>query len=470
MHADAVLPPRHRARQHPAARRAAPLLLDFGAARRVIGDMTQAITVDPQARLCADRAVRRRRDDGAGRVDRPLRARLRRLLRDHRQDADVVGRAADGRPARAARGRGRGPLQRRASCARSTPRSRCAPATGRRPSASSAPCSTPTCRRSPRTTRATAAGCRTRPSPARWRLRRRRRRSARPPAFAAVVATTVAATVPDTAPAPSVEPSAWREPSAWSASQTSIELPTLEPAASVERAADSDGSASPATVGARRNPAATLADRYRHRRGDRDRRALRLAPAARPGAGRRQRRALVDRDAGGRPPSLRRRRRRRRPSRRPAPPRPSRRRPRHRADATGAVDSPTPASPAPSAAPALVERTPIERSQRSRHRPATAAKIDPPADAAPAPPTAAPVERATVDGDAAQAPRPRRRVRTTASRVAGASTSARSNAAAPKPTEPRTPTVSARCSDILQKASLEPLTATEAAYLKRECR
>jgi hypothetical protein len=27
-----------------------------------------------------------------------------------------------------------------------------------------------------------------------------------------------------------------------------------------------------------------------------------------------------------------------------------------------------------------------------------------------------------------------------------------------------------RCSDILQKASLEALTADEAAYLKRECR
>ena len=41
----AVLPPRHRARQHPAARRRGPLLLDFGAARRVIGDMTHAMTV-----------------------------------------------------------------------------------------------------------------------------------------------------------------------------------------------------------------------------------------------------------------------------------------------------------------------------------------------------------------------------------------------------------------------------------------
>jgi hypothetical protein len=28
----------------------------------------------------------------------------------------------------------------------------------------------------------------------------------------------------------------------------------------------------------------------------------------------------------------------------------------------------------------------------------------------------------------------------------------------------------ARCSDILQKASLEPLTADEAAFLRRECR
>jgi hypothetical protein len=41
-----VLPPRHRAGQHPAAgRQQRPLLLDFGAARRVIGDMTQALTV-----------------------------------------------------------------------------------------------------------------------------------------------------------------------------------------------------------------------------------------------------------------------------------------------------------------------------------------------------------------------------------------------------------------------------------------
>jgi serine/threonine protein kinase len=40
----------------------------------------------------------------------------------------------------------------------------------------------------------------------------------------------------------------------------------------------------------------------------------------------------------------------------------------------------------------------------------------------------------------------------------------------PRIDTPRRPTGGARCSDILQKASLEPLTAEEAAYLKRECR
>jgi hypothetical protein len=35
---------------------------------------------------------------------------------------------------------------------------------------------------------------------------------------------------------------------------------------------------------------------------------------------------------------------------------------------------------------------------------------------------------------------------------------------------PRTSSIGSRCSDILQKASLEPLTGEEAAYLKRECR
>ena len=47
---------------------------------------------------------------------------------------------------------------------------------------------------------------------------------------------------------------------------------------------------------------------------------------------------------------------------------------------------------------------------------------------------------------------------------------ARADTAASHPAATRTrPPVGARCSDILQKASLEPLTAEEAAYLKREC-
>ncbi len=42
--------------------------------------------------------------------------------------------------------------------------------------------------------------------------------------------------------------------------------------------------------------------------------------------------------------------------------------------------------------------------------------------------------------------------------------------AEPHAETPRRPAAGARCSDILQKASLEPLTAEEADYLKRECR
>ena len=41
---------------------------------------------------------------------------------------------------------------------------------------------------------------------------------------------------------------------------------------------------------------------------------------------------------------------------------------------------------------------------------------------------------------------------------------------APKPAPTNTAVNKARCSDILQKASLEPLTASEAEYLKKECR
>jgi hypothetical protein len=44
---------------------------------------------------------------------------------------------------------------------------------------------------------------------------------------------------------------------------------------------------------------------------------------------------------------------------------------------------------------------------------------------------------------------------------------ARAESAKPAPTSDG---AAARCGDILQKASLEPLSAAEVSYLKRECR
>ena len=242
-----------------------------------------------------------------------------------------------------------------------------------------------------------------------------------PPALTA----TAAATVPYTTPTPSIEPSAWSEPS------TSTELPAWsEPPTFPEPP-------SPATVGARRNPAATLLIGvavvaviatvalfvWLQQRGPASINAGNAASAiATPAA------------ASFAAPSL--------PT--PVASAPTR---------TTAAKAPTP----------LVERTPAETP------PAVEAKIDLPPDAAPVPPTAVPVERATVDGEAASGvatapPRPAR-PRREAPPPARAD-----NAAVPKPAAPLAPAVSARCSDILQKASLEPLTATEAAYLKRECR
>jgi serine/threonine protein kinase len=262
---------------------------------------------------------------------------------------------------------------------------------------------------------------------------------ARPPAFEATAAKTALATVPDAPPTPSVEPSTWSEPSSWSESPTSIELPTAsqlpgssEPPASMELP-------SPATVGASRNPAATLLIgvaviaviatvvlfAWLQQRGPAPVDASAAATAsATPAA------------ASIAAPSL------------PNP----------------AASAPTLAPPPTNAGPVLVEQTPVEAPA------AVEAKIDRPPDAAPVPPTAIPVERATVDGEAASGvatPSPPRPARPRRESPAPARTD---NAAVPPPTAPRAPTVSARCSDILQKASLEPLTATEAAYLKRECR
>jgi hypothetical protein len=110
------------------------------------------------------------------------------------------------------------------------------------------------------------------------------------------------------------------------------------------------------------------------------------------------------------------------------------------------------APPAPqSAAPPLAAPPPAPP-------PTAAAVIEPPTAAAPA---AAPRPEPPADAQPAgrsDAPR-----RSAAARAAPAATPspARETPARDRP---------ARCTEILQKASLEPLTADEAAYLKRECR
>jgi serine/threonine protein kinase len=73
-----------------------PLLLDFGAARRVIGDMNET-------GLCAVGAVRRKSVDAARCMDRSVRPCRRRLFRDHATAAGTSTGAHAHRSARAAR-------------------------------------------------------------------------------------------------------------------------------------------------------------------------------------------------------------------------------------------------------------------------------------------------------------------------------------------------------------------------------
>ena len=130
---------------------------------------------------------------------------------------------------------------------------------------------------------------------------------------------------------------------------------------------------------------------------------------------------------------------------------PSGRPPAARVASEAPASTPPVASPASRAAPAV---EPV-------NTPPVAAPIDAPvaaptADAAPAAST--PVGSAAPIAKVEKAPAPARREARIEPRAEPATVVA-----------PRR-TGGARCSDILQKASLEPLTAEEAAYLKRECR
>ena len=127
-----------------------------------------------------------------------------------------------------------------------------------------------------------------------------------------------------------------------------------------------------------------------------------------------------------------------------------------------AVESAAPAaSVAQTAAPPAPVPAPAPVPEPTAAAPAINS-LAPPPQAAPASATAAP----TVSAAASKA---KREARIVEPHVA----EPRAPAAEPA-TRPVAPTNSAvtkaRCSDILQKASLEPLTANEAAYLKKECR
>ena len=128
------------------------------------------------------------------------------------------------------------------------------------------------------------------------------------------------------------------------------------------------------------------------------------------------------------------------------------------APAPTTVATPAPPPPAPASEPA-----PAPAVQEAVVPPAPA-PAPPPSEPVPAP-TPAPIE-AKVPPPAVVEPKPDPAPRVTqeprrAARQAPTKADAPPKNAGVKP---------ARCSDILQKASLEPLTAEEADYLKRECR
>jgi hypothetical protein len=120
--------------------------------------------------------------------------------------------------------------------------------------------------------------------------------------------------------------------------------------------------------------------------------------------------------------------------------------------ATPALPQP-PATPASSAASSVPAPSPA--TSASGPDVAASATATPP----PPSPTTVPAPTFTASAPAAPAPAP-----------APATTPAPPRPRPSAPAAVATPAKAERCSDILQKASLEPLTASEAAYLKKECR
>ena len=394
-----------------------PLLLDFGAARRVIGDMTHAITVvlKPGYAPIEQYGDVATMTQGAWTDLYALAS--RRLLRDHRQDADLVGRAADGRPARAARGRPPPAATAPASCARSMPRSR------------SGPADRPQTEREFRALLDADRPVLPRPNPARpsrpWSTPRGARQCTRSASIseagaAGLTRADAASTEapPAAVPARVAAPRAPRTPAPLLIAAALAVAGAVVAAVVFLRADRGAAAPAPTTRLAPRRPSPTTPHRPPSRRASSDAPALPSPTAARPPR-------VADEAAGPRP---------------------------------GEVD-------------------------RGAETPAPAATVDvAPTDTPPtyAPPrgTAERRHRASADiTDAHVASHIANHIANT-QRAAAAPACGPQEASRRRPSRPRRRirrrrarrTNGARCSDILQKASLEPLTASEAAYLKRECR
>ncbi len=130
-----------------------------------------------------------------------------------------------------------------------------------------------------------------------------------------------------------------------------------------------------------------------------------------------------------------------------------------------AVEAAAPtASVSAASAPAATALTPT-----AVPAPIVAAPAPAPVVETPAPPSqASPASTSAAPAVSAAPSKPKRETRVVEPRVVEPRPAAAEPA--PKPAPTNAAVNKARCSDILQKASLEPLTASEAEYLKKECR